>query len=80
MTGKKSVNLINLEENQKVIIDFIMAGSRAAKRLADLGLTPETPIKILRKAPFWGPVEIEVRGSKIVLGRGLAAKILVHQI
>ncbi|MFX1237127.1 MAG: ferrous iron transport protein A [Promethearchaeota archaeon] len=36
--------------------------------------------KIIKKksAPFKGPVEIVVKGSSLVIGRGLAAKIIVH--
>lgn len=79
MKEKKSISLINLEENQNAIIVSIEAGSRATKRLADLGLTPNTLIKLLKKT-FFGPLEIEVRGSKLVLGRGIASKIIVKLI
>lgn len=73
------INLIDLKENEKATIVSINAGWRATKRLADLGLTPNTQIKVINKAPFWGPIEIKVRGSKLVLGRGLASKILVKK-
>jgi len=79
MKKDKLINLIDLEEGQSAVIISLAAGSRATKRLVDLGLTPGTPIRISRKAPFFGPVEIEVRGSKLVLGRGVASKILVNR-
>ncbi|PIP15221.1 ferrous iron transport protein A [Candidatus Roizmanbacteria bacterium CG22_combo_CG10-13_8_21_14_all_35_9] len=69
--------LIKLQRGIEAKIISISGGRFASKRLADLGLTPGTKIKVLRRAPFFGPVEIEVRGSKLVLGRGLSAKILV---
>lgn len=69
--------LIKLQRGVEAKVISISGGRFASKRLADLGLTPGTKIKVLRKAPFFGPVEIEVRGSKLVLGRGLATKILV---
>lgn len=72
-----TVSLTNLKEGQVAVIKSIAGGWMATKRLADLGLTPGTKINILRIAPILGPVEIEVRGSKLVLGRGLAAKIIV---
>ena len=50
----------------------------AAKRLADLGLTPGTEIKLIRKINPYGPLEIEARGSNIVLGRGIALKIRIE--
>ena len=76
--GKESF-LINLRPDEDTEIISIHGGQMVTKRLADLGLTPETKIKVLRRAPFWGPIEIEVRGSKLVLGRGLASKILVKR-
>jgi len=72
----KEFSLIQAKENEEVAIVSLLVGQIATKRLADMGLVSDTKIKILRKAPF-GPIEIEVRGSKLVLGRGLAAKILV---
>ena len=71
------VSLIKLKEKEEAVIVSILGGRMATKRLADLGLTPGTKIKVLRKAPFCGPIEIEARGSKLILGRGLSSKILV---
>lgn len=76
----KEAFLINLKPSEIAEIISVAGGWMATKRLADLGLTPGTKVKILRKAPFWGPIEIEVRGSKLVLGRGLASKIIVKPI
>ena len=73
------ISLIKLREGEVAEIISVIGGRMATKRLADLGLILGTKIKVLRKAP-WGPVEIEVRGSRLVLGRGLASKILVHPV
>lgn len=73
------ISLIKLREGEVAEIISVIGGRMATKRLADLGLILGTKIKVLRKAPFWGPIEIEVRGSKLVLGRGLASKILVKR-
>ncbi len=72
--------LTNLKENQNAIVESVASGWKATKRLADLGLVSGTEIKVIGKAPFWGPIEIEVRGSKLALGRGLASKILVKEL
>ncbi|RJS76954.1 ferrous iron transport protein A [Candidatus Bathyarchaeota archaeon] len=50
------------------------------KRLMDMGLTPGTQVKVVKTAPFRGPVEILVRGSRLALGRGMAERILVERI
>ncbi|HOP59074.1 MAG TPA: FeoA family protein [Bacteroidales bacterium] len=76
--NKGQVRLLDLEDGQTGIIISINGGKMLTKRLADLGLSTGTKIKILRKTPFSGPVQVEVRGSKLVLGRGLAFKIMVE--
>jgi Fe2+ transport system protein FeoA len=48
------------------------------KRLEDMGLTPETRITVVKSAPFHGPIEIHVRGSRLAIGRGMANRILVR--
>ncbi len=80
MNEKKSISLMSLGVNQNAEVAFIDAGKEAAKRLADLGLTPSTPVKVLKKTLFFGPIEIEARGCKLALGRGIASKIWVKEI
>lgn len=70
--------LTDIKEHRTGIIVSIQGGKMATKRLADLGLTTGAIIRVLRKSLFSGPVEIEVGGSKLVLGRGLASKIIVE--
>jgi Fe2+ transport system protein FeoA len=47
------------------------------KRLTDLGLTPGTDVTVVKSAPFNGPLEVCVRGSRLAIGRGMASRILV---
>ena len=76
MKKENNVPLIYLKEGEEGVIAFIAAGFMATQRLADLGLTPGTKIKIVKSA-LYGPIEISVRGSKLALGRGIAMKVLV---
>lgn len=48
------------------------------KRLMDMGLTPGTKVTVVKSAPFHGPLEILVRGSRLALGRGMAERIFVE--
>jgi len=48
------------------------------KRLMDMGLTSGTKVTVVKSAPFHGPVEIIVRGSRLALGRGIAERIFVE--
>ena len=53
-------------------------GWGSEKRLMDMGLTPGTRVIVVKSAPFHGPVEILVRGSRLALGRGMAERIFVE--
>ena len=48
------------------------------RRVMDMGLTPGTRVTIVKSAPFSCPLEVLVRGSRLVLGRGMAEKIFVE--
>ena len=48
------------------------------KRLEDMGLTPGTTVTVVKSAPFNGPLEIYVRGSRLAIGRGMAKRIFVE--
>ncbi len=79
--GKRKENLVALSElktGQLGKISFIRGGHLVLQRLLDMGLTPSTKITLLKAAPFEGPIEISVRGSKLALGRGIASKVFVE--
>ena len=74
---KSNISLIELEDGESGTIISLNGGRNLTKRLADLGISPGTIITVLRRSLFSGPVQVEVAGSKLVLGRGLASKIFV---
>jgi len=69
--------LSDMEPGERGVIVSIACGLGAARRLAEMGLTPGVQVAVVRKAPLRGPVEVEVRGTRVVLGYGLASKIAV---
>jgi len=78
--GKRRENLIalsELKEGQSGKIHFIRGGHNVLQRLLDMGLTPSTKITLIKAAPFEGPIQIAVRGSRLALGRGIASKVFV---
>lgn len=77
---KNEINLVTLTKGEEAIILSIAASPKTVKRLADIGLIPNTKIKVLRKAGIHGPIEIKVRGSNLILGKGIISKILVKKI
>ena len=70
--------LTECEKGEEVIVLNVNAGLRAKRRLANLGILPGAKIKKKKDAPFRGPVEVIVKGSSLVIGRGLASKIIVQ--
>jgi DtxR family Mn-dependent transcriptional regulator len=79
--GKRRENLTalsDLKEGQSGKISFIRGGHNVLQRLLDMGLTPSARITLLKSAPFEGPIQILVRGSKLALGRGIASKVFVE--
>jgi len=70
--------ITKLRPGDKGIIAFVRGNRKVTQRLADLGLTPETSVAILKTAPFNGPIEVAVRGSKLAIGRDIAENILVQ--
>ena len=75
--GKGVLSLIDLKRGEEGRIFAVEGGRSVARRLEDMGLTPGTGIEVKRSAPFSGPIEICVRDSCLVIGRGMAKKIFV---
>lgn len=82
------VPLTALKDGETAILTSIRAdhgrdqgrGWGFEKRLMDMGLTPGTKVTVVKSAPFHGPLEILVRGSRLALGRGMAERIFVETI
>lgn len=69
--------LSNMKNGEVGKIAFIRGGDRACQRLLDMGLTNGAEIKVLNAAPFKGPIQVNVRGSTLALGRGLSNHVYV---
>ena len=50
----------------------------ADRRLMDLGLLPETPIRVLRRSPLGDPTVYELRGYRLCLREVDAARVRVQ--
>jgi len=49
------------------VADFSTADFAYRQKLLRMGLTRNAEFTVVRKAPFGGPIEIEVKGSRLVL-------------
>lgn len=62
-----------------VTVAYVRAGRGLTQRLADMGLLPEVSIRVIN-SQVPGPIIIDLRGSRLVLGHGLAQKIMVKGV
>ena len=61
------------------VIVAIDAEDPAGRRLADLGLLPKTQIRAVRRAPLGDPTIYELRGYRLCLRRGEAARVQISK-
>ncbi len=72
------MTLINVADNHWVTITGYAGGKGLEGKLRQHGVFPGDRARIVRRAPLGGPLLVEVDGREIVLGRGIAEKILVE--
>ena len=59
--------LSNLSEGELAVIQSFNAGLNLQSRLVEMGILPGVTVRIIKKAPFNGPVELKVRGYEVAL-------------
>ncbi|TET17886.1 MAG: ferrous iron transport protein A [Dehalococcoidia bacterium] len=65
-----------VQSGESVQVAAIRAGWGLQRRLADMGLTPGVRVKVINSQGR-GPVVLDIRGSRLALGHGIAHKIMV---
>jgi DtxR family transcriptional regulator, Mn-dependent transcriptional regulator len=72
-------SLAELEPGESAIVRRVPDGDAALLRyLADLGLVPAMAVTMVGKAPFGGPVTLEISGIQHALGVGVVEMIKVE--
>jgi ferrous iron transport protein A len=74
-----TVSLADLPEGEKCTVVLAAGGHGMVRRLAEMGLTPGTEVRVVRSAPMHGPIEVSVRGVSLALGQGIARRVLVKR-
>ncbi|OAN11264.1 iron transporter [Photobacterium jeanii] len=75
---KKKLNQLAVDE-QAVIIQHHAEGA-IRQRLMDLGLLPQTSIKLVRYAPLGDPIQVKVGRANVSLRRAEAETVWVELI
>jgi ferrous iron transport protein A len=66
------------EDGKAKVID-IQGGPGIRQRLSQMGIHPGDMITMVRYGALRGPLLIEIHGSQVALGRGIASKIIVEE-
>ena len=72
------MSLSDLESGKIAIVESISGGKHLRQRLVNLGMIPGSEVRIIR-ANRMGPMVLNVQGSQIMIGRGMARQIYVKQ-
>ncbi len=75
----QQVPLAMVSSGEVVTMVSTRAGWGLTRRLADMGLVPGTKLRVINNQ-MPGPLIIDLRGSRLILGHGMAQKILVEVI
>lgn len=76
MEHKQTQPLSTIRSGETVRLTTIEAGRGLNSRLASMGLIPNVKITVINNG-HPGPFIISVKGSRMMLGRGMAQKIMV---
>jgi ferrous iron transport protein A len=69
--------LIDLEVGARGVVRQLRGGKEFANRIATLGFTVGAEIAVIQNYGC-GPIMVAVRDTRVALGRGEAAKVLVE--
>ncbi|MCP4902299.1 MAG: ferrous iron transport protein A [bacterium] len=71
------MTLEQVEIHRQARVIMIDGGQGVRSHLNTLGIHIGDWIRVVQRAPFRGPVLIEIHGSRVALGRGVATKVRV---
>jgi len=63
----------------RVVVKSISGGADVRNRLLAMGILPGRLLDVLVNQTY-GPVVVSITGSRMVLGRGLANKVIVEEV
>lgn len=69
--------LTDLDLNQPARLASLGGDRSFQRRLMELGLLPGTPLRVIRRAPLGGVLEVEVRACRVTLRLSEADQVLV---
>jgi ferrous iron transport protein A len=71
------LSLAELPAGARAVVRAFRGGRELTSRLSAMGLAAGAPVEVLQN-PRHGPLLVRVRDTRVALGRGEAAKVLVE--
>jgi ferrous iron transport protein A len=72
------MSLYDADDHAKLRILMITGGWEVRRSFNQMGIHPGDRVRVLRRAPFGGPLMIEARGTRVAVSKQLAQKIRVE--
>ncbi len=72
--------LDRVRKDMEVRVVGIQGGWGVRQRLNQMGIHPGDRVFVRRSGVMGGPLLIQIHGTEVALGRGMARKILVQEI
>ena len=70
-------NLTSLEPGERAFIRAFEGNARLQSRLVEMGMLPGVKVRMIKKTPFRGPLEVKIRSYHLSLRFQDALQILV---
>ncbi|MDR3674787.1 MAG: FeoA family protein [Acidobacteriota bacterium] len=72
------MNLYEAGDDAELRILLIDGGWGVRRSFNQIGIQPGDHVRVLRHAPFGGPLVIDNKGTQVAVGRGMAEKVRVE--
>jgi len=72
------LNLYQAGDDAQLRILLITGGWEVRRSFNQMGIHPGDHVRVLRRAPFGGPLVIDNRGTRVAVGKQLAEQIRVE--
>jgi len=71
--------LMMLQPGRRARVIQVQGGRGLTRRLASMGILPGVVVSLVRGGPG-GPAIVDVQGSRFIIGRGMAHRVMVQEL
>ncbi len=76
-SGPLTQTLAGLEKGRTGFVKNVRGHGAVSRRLMEMGIVPGVRVRVIKMAPFGGPIELRVRGYNLALRRSEAETVEV---